>query len=237
LHVAQSKMLDHVSIDRGRLLWREEDELAGHGWQPAPRTIYDRLAPAWWEQRGRLTQRLTNRNHANAPGVDERLDNWGYHALPANAYNAAERRNFLDIARGTIEPFMGKWSPEGPPVEILRMTLELCRRERIAALLVMSPEGPAAQSWYSAEAKSRVREFLDRFPASEGCPLVDAWNWLSEDDFLDSHHPDCNGATKYSARLTREFLLPRFRADSDGHGLPGPFLTTSAPRSEAKAGP
>lgn len=89
-----------------------------------------------------------------------------------------------------------------------RELLSLCRDQRISVVLIMSPEGKQFQSWYSPEARARVDRYADRLHREFGVPVVDARNWLADDDFSDSHHVLLRGARAFTERLGREVLAP-----------------------------
>jgi hypothetical protein len=86
--------------------------------------------------------------------------------------------------------------------------LDLCRRRGIPVVLVLSPEGPLFQSWYSPEARALVDGYCAAVSREYGAPLIDARDWLDEADFLDSHHVATRGAEKFTRRLGREVLQP-----------------------------
>jgi hypothetical protein len=220
-------------IDPRRLLPREEEAVVPHGWLPAARTPWDRLAPAWFECREQIMR--TARGGWLPPDTmpSYPLDAWGHFADSWDANDLDRRRNALEKSRERFKPLLDDWAPDGPAVAMLRLLLEFCRRDGLRVALVMLPEGPAAQSWYADQAKARVRQFLDHFPAQEGIPLVDAWNWLDEADFSDSHHQTSDGAAKFSARLARDFLIP-WQRGSGGPDSQSPFVTTSSPRTRIK---
>lgn len=90
----------------------------------------------------------------------------------------------------------------------MREILRTCQAHQINLVLLLTPEGPAFRSWYSAAAeetfKAYCRELLDEFPV----PLLSARDWLQEEDFIDSHHVILPGAHKFTRRLAQEVLVP-----------------------------
>jgi hypothetical protein len=220
---------EHEFVDPKRLLAQETAELAPYGWQPAKSEGWDRIAPSWYEFRETCTRGLADHWSPAGPQANVPVDAWGYSANWMRAGEAARRLGHHKARKGFEDAF-SEWEAGGAPIEIFRLLLARCRREQIPVALAMMPEGPSAQGWYPADARARVRAFLDAFPASEDVPLIDAWSWLDDDDFSDGHHANLEGATKFSTRIVREYLLPWFRGDSEPHGKRTPFLTTSLPR-------
>jgi hypothetical protein len=90
----------------------------------------------------------------------------------------------------------------------LRELLDLCRAEGIPVVLLLSPEGPAFQSWYSPHARRLLDQYCTARAREYQVPLMDARSWLDERDFLDSHHVCLPGAENFTLRLGTEVLGP-----------------------------
>lgn len=67
--------------------------------------------------------------------------------------------------------------------------IETCRACGVIPVMVLSPEGPVFQSYYGPESWARFLTDLERRAAETGVRLINARNWLTEDQFYDSHHP------------------------------------------------
>src|SRR5262249_48664845 len=97
----------------------------------------------------------------------------------------------------------------GPGCEALRELLRFLARERIASVLVVTPEGPELRSWYAPENLARVDAFLAGLARELAVPLVNAREWIAgAERFQDSHHLDPEGAAAFTDRLEREVLEP-----------------------------
>jgi hypothetical protein len=106
----------------------------------------------------------------------------------------------------------------GPCPIALRRLLETCRRGRIAAALVLLPEGSEFRNWYPAATLKQVRAFLADLQRDFRIPVIDAREWIEDDAFSDAHHLLPAGATQFSLRLGREFLLRFFQHPGEtGH--------------------
>jgi hypothetical protein len=90
----------------------------------------------------------------------------------------------------------------------MRDLAELCQREHIELVLLLTPEGPTFQSWCSAESRRRYDDYCAGFCREFRIPLVDARDWMKEEDFVDSHHLLLPGAEKFTRRLGRDVLEP-----------------------------
>src|SRR5262249_45118733 len=100
---------------------------------------------------------------------------------------------------------------EESSVQAMRDMLKLCRRKKIAVVLVALPEGPDFRSWYSPAARSKWRGVLDGLRQEFGVPVVDAREWSLEDDFADGFHLNWNGAAAFTRRLGRDVIEPLLR--------------------------
>jgi hypothetical protein len=229
-HSLGSELQDIAWFDPNRLLDGEAQDLAPFGLVRPSRSLWDRVVPTWYGGREFLTRPTCNGlppNTAHFP----RTDAWGH--WPLNRQTAETRARNFKKTRDDYAPILQNWSP-GRGIAVLQLLLNRCHNDGIPVLLVMTPEAPSMRSWYSADAKKRVQEFVDHRGAGPDWPFIDAWTWLEEDDFEDSHHANVDGARKFSNRLTQEFLIPRFRDGSnerDKRAPERPFLTTSNPSS------
>ena len=95
------------------------------------------------------------------------------------------------------------------------------QRDGVQVVLVVMPEGSEFRSWYKPGDFGQVWELLDKMRAELGIQVIDAHEWLAEDDFLDSHHPNPPGGAKFTARLG-EYLVPLLHGRSDSAGGNGP---------------
>ena len=121
----------------------------------------------------------------------------------------------LEQRKGAIaSTFFGykdKWTHfrlGGPHTEGLRELLTLCRKENLPARLVLSPEGKVFQSWYPPGVWEEISTYLRSLCSEFGAPLIDAHNWMREEEFMDSHHLLPTAAKRYTDQLGREGILP-----------------------------
>jgi hypothetical protein len=167
---------------------------------------HERWLMPWHTHRVALLNRiapklLPHELRANwATGADET----GWVALarpPQTPKSVAKTRqlfgaNFVDFRLG------------GPSCEALVETLEFCRREGIACVVVALPEGSDVRSWYSPEMQREVNQFLTKLATEHSVPVIDARDWIRDDDFADSNHLRAAGAEAFSRRFHQD-ELPR----------------------------
>lgn len=94
----------------------------------------------------------------------------------------------------------------------LRDTLREAADHGIRVVLLRSPEGQTFRSWYNPNRLAEFDRFVRDTAAEFGVPIIDAREWLDDDDFSDSHHTLRGGAAKFTPRLSREvrqILAPR----------------------------
>jgi hypothetical protein len=209
------------------LLEREERELAPFGWAGTPQTFWSRVAPTWFKAREFLSRRVRPEWFPSNAEVFPNTDAWGH--LPLYHQTPEARARALKRVKEEFTPRVKDWTPAGRTTGALKLLLDRCQKERVSVTLVRPPEGPSMQSWYSADSKKRIQEFLDTLQPIDGRSLIDAWTWLDEEDFEDAHHPNIDGTKKFTDRITKEWLIPRYRG-SNHRGPERPFLTTSSKR-------
>jgi hypothetical protein len=99
----------------------------------------------------------------------------------------------------------------GSGCDALRELLAACRRDGVPAALVVMPEGPVFRSWYAPETWKWIQAWLEQVAHENGAALINAREWIAEDEFMDSHHLLPRGADRFSERLGREYILPLVR--------------------------
>lgn len=98
--------------------------------------------------------------------------------------------------------------------QALRELVELCRREGIDVVLVVSPESSEFRQWYHPTAQKELAAYLADFRISQEIPLIDARAWLPDAEFVDGHHANGAGAVRFTQRLARKVLEPLIKGSS-----------------------
>jgi hypothetical protein len=143
----------------------------------------------------------------NRPGTAERPaylphDRWGWR-LP-EPLTPELLAGVRGVAHTMYPESLRRFRLGAGPAQALRDLLELCRREQIPAVLVLTPEGSAFRGWYSPAARDGPRRLLAELHAAYGVRVIDATEWLPDEDFLDGHHVTPAGAAAYTERLLAE---------------------------------
>jgi hypothetical protein len=134
------------------------------------------------------------------------IDDSGSVEPPAYLASAAQRAAALEKARVEYADYLTDFHLGGPPCQALRESLELCRKENIPVALVLMPEGTQFRSWYQAEDWKRIEQFLADLSHEFAAPVINAREWIADEDFIDSHHLRSSGAVKFTDRLGRDVL-------------------------------
>jgi hypothetical protein len=157
--------------------------------------IVSRFKPSWlsWKERHDFFQAC---------------DASGWVNPPVQMTTPEQRRKATDYARKEYGFCLEDFHLGGPACKALREILELGKRENIKVAFVLMPEGSEFRSWYTTSVWNQVERFLAEMHSSFGVTIVNAREWVSDDDFTDSHHLLPSGATFFSKRLGREALPP-----------------------------
>ena len=201
-------------LDDMRHTWWEDWPVPWYGHRFS---ILSRLVPAW------LPMRLRR-------GWGGDVDDWGEVAFNMDPLTPERYRQGVEQAHREYSAYLDHFRLCGSAPEALRDMLDLCRHEHIPAALVMMPEGAEFRSWYPPPAWRRINGFLHELSRSYAVPLVNAREWMAEEDFSDSHHLTSAGALKFTERLARQALPPviaqiqtqvALRRSNPAHPCPG----------------
>ncbi len=159
-------------------------------------SLMSRYRPNWltWEQRkdGFWTQ--TDR------------DGWYAHQIAT----AANHSLSLDSARQSYRPLLQSYLVNPLQDRALRETLAYAKGEKIPVAVLLMPEGPIFQSWYSEETRNRINGYLAELRETYSVPVIDGRSWIPDESFFaDSHHLTPDGATRFTRRFADE-VLPLF---------------------------
>lgn len=114
------------------------------------------------------------------------------------------REKRLDAQRHMIGKNLKNLHARPGALKALADSMTLCRDNGIELILLRTPEGPIVQSWYDPEKLAAFDRWIEDLAKQNDVRIVDARDWLAEDDFKDSHHPTRAGAEKFTERLIRE---------------------------------
>jgi hypothetical protein len=137
------------------------------------------------------------------------IDPSGWRPLPSPDHSSARRRYFTDRTHREYHYYLEGFRLGGPNPPAMRELLDVCRQQSIPVILVLMPEGSEFRSWYSPSCDLQMEEFLTELRREFGVAVVNAREWLPDEEFADSHHPFPEGATHFSERLAREVIQPR----------------------------
>jgi hypothetical protein len=135
-------------------------------------------------------------------------DDWGWQEPTAVQVDADFRAAAMENTRRVYGPVLARETLSGPGCRALRDTLELCRRERIPTVLLWMPETSVLRSLYNPTGLARLRAFLAEVSRDYATPLVDAREWMPDEQYLDGLHLLLGGALAFTDRLSREVVAP-----------------------------
>lgn len=143
-----------------------------------------------------------------AAGFEERLPPMsarGWSPAPKYEVSSDERERRFVLARGTYGWLLNDFAIHPANDRAFRMILDTCRERGIGAALFTMPESPRFRAWYSAEARTRIREWLRTVSEGYQVPVFDTSEWLSDEAaFLDGHHLQRAAAERFSERFNCE---------------------------------
>ena len=89
-----------------------------------------------------------------------------------------------------------------------RDLLRSCRGSGVGVVVVRTPESSAFRAAYQPEALATLAAYQAELTREFGVRVIDAREWLPDEEFEDGHHPLLNGQKRFTRRLYREVLVP-----------------------------
>lgn len=151
-----------------------------------------RYRPNWltWEER--------------KDGFWKSTDSTGWYphrSIPGKQDEARER------ARNAFQSSLESFQIDSTQDRALREMVELAQGRNLPIVLLLMPEGPSFQSWYSPASKLRLDAYLNELSREYSIRVIDARNWVGfEEAFVDGHHLTPDGAIIFSRRFAEEVL-------------------------------
>jgi hypothetical protein len=174
------------------------------------------LRPAWWQSflvpaYGHRQAVLTCCARGLLPYADrlptwEDMDDHGW--IPREVDDPERHRAALAAMRAALGPQLGRFQARPGPLRALTELLALLHRQHVPAVLVVMPEGPLFRSLYRPGSDTALLQRFAALARQYHTPLVNARSWLTEEQFVDSHHANRLGAAVLTERLGREALVP-----------------------------
>jgi hypothetical protein len=142
----------------------------------------------------------------------DRIDASGWTLMPFVRQSPESYERGVEHARKTYADSFVHFRLGGTGAQALRALLDRCRQEGLAAALVLMPEGTDFRAFYTPEAWGQIHGFLDGLSNEYHVPLINAREWVDDENFVDSHHVTTAGAMEFSDRLGREWIGPFLQA-------------------------
>jgi hypothetical protein len=186
-------------------LWRDDlpllERYGASG--PALRTDWWTARPVpWYAHRFAILSRLLPQLLPDALRQDW---SWGCDAAgwvrAEGGPTPEQRRAGEERARTEYTDLLADFRPGGAGCRALRELLDVCRRERIPAALVLLPEATGFRAMYPPQARARTDALLAGLGRDYGVAVIDARAWVPDDGFWDSHHLGAAGAAAFTERL------------------------------------
>ncbi|HEY7326364.1 MAG TPA: SGNH/GDSL hydrolase family protein [Gemmataceae bacterium] len=128
-----------------------------------------------------------------------------YRRIPADrAAQLREVEKGLIVAAPLLNPL--RISPDYD--RAMRELLDECRAANIKTALFLMPEHSACRGWYTSRTKALVGGYLRQMSQDHQVPVIDARDWLPDEDFADFCHMMPEGAGPFSERFARDVMHP-----------------------------
>jgi hypothetical protein len=183
-------------------------ERYGLGGKQMRRDWYTSLLVPWYSQRFNLLSRVMP---AWLPWQLRKdwflhIDDSGWIASPQVVATPDMHRRAVKRTQEEYAPMLANARLEGHACQALRDILDLCRHEGIRTALVLMPEGTEFRQLYTPPMWQQIQAYLDGLRREYQTPLINARQWIADEDFADSHHLLPRGGAAFTERLGGEVL-------------------------------
>ncbi|HKI30915.1 MAG TPA: hypothetical protein VKA46_03545 [Gemmataceae bacterium] len=179
--------------------------------RPLRQWLKGRVPSVWHREKLRRALPLDPPSWAATDRICDTLDDYGWLCHSEDEVTPEKQRFTSD---GAFRQYGAAWGEfrlaEGPSRALADM-LTWCRQRGIPVALLLMPEGPSFRAHYAPSMRAGIDAHLRALQQRCGVPLIDAREWLPEEDFWDSHHLLPRGAVAFTARFEHEALAPLLR--------------------------
>ncbi len=145
---------------------------------------------------------LAMNQHANVPWRE--LDRWGWlPGMDVRPDDVETRRLFLDHYRPDYRRQFAGHAIHPDSDRALREAVSFARAQGARVGFFYLPESSEFQSWYPPAVERAAREHLTKLVDEFRVPVINARNWMTEDQLADGHHLSRTGAGAFAARFGR----------------------------------
>jgi hypothetical protein len=141
------------------------------------------------------------------------LDPYGWRPFPRDCASEQERVFWSRNDYNLFGQYLRSFSVAPVQDRALRDLIDLCRGEGIEVTIYLMPESSVFRAFYSATSEATLAAYLQELRKQLGVPVVDAREWVADDDFGDRHHLLPRGAQAFTRRFIAEVVGPRLRGD------------------------
>lgn len=161
-----------------------------------------RMAP-WYGFRWAVHEHVRGEHYLLRPFDQSRrpIDPWGWRLL-RDLPDAPEARMFRwACAYRMYGETLHNFHIGPKPAKALSDVIDRCRREKIPVAMVLMPVTQQFKDLYCLEGQAELDNYIAQLRLRYKLDIIDATDWLDEEDFDDGHHAMISGAEKFTTRL------------------------------------
>jgi hypothetical protein len=132
----------------------------------------------------------------------------GFGWLPAPVPDPEMLRIATAIYTESAREVLGDFRVSPVADAALRDLLGTCSRLGVRTTVVLLPEHSAVRACYPPATQAAVKAYLMELTREYGVPVIDARDWVRDDDFFDSRHTLPHAAAPFTEHFGREVLRP-----------------------------
>lgn len=165
-----------------------------------------RLAP-WYGYRWWIHEHLEGLHSCPEREFDQSrrpIDPFGWRLLRVLPNTAGAHAVRWAIAYNMYGQTLKHFQVGAKPAQALHDLFDCCRREKIPVALVLPPVSKAFRDLFCPEGQAEIDNYVADLKSRYNLEIIDATDWLEDEDFDDGHHTMLQGASKFTTRLIPE---------------------------------
>jgi hypothetical protein len=168
---------------------------------PDPYHAWEGKIVPWYTQRAELTHAVSPKLLREPRRFYAPFDDHGFNGIDPSRRSAQIFEIGMGYSRRDYAEALRHFRLGGVSCGALRDELAFCRDHHIQTMLILLPEASEFRSWYVPETRAQLTGFLRELQRDFGVAVIDASDWIDDEQNLDGHHLLTTGAADLADRI------------------------------------
>ncbi|MBI3861462.1 MAG: hypothetical protein HY290_06160 [Planctomycetia bacterium] len=164
--------------------------------------LFNHLAPSWLEPANQMDHQW------------RQMDDWGWVNQPMYESRGVDPQRLqgeMDVSRPVLEQFQLPATAD----RAFRDIIDTCRGNQIAVAIIITPAASPIRGLYRPEALARQTAYLKDLEVCCGATLIDASDWVPDEEFFEGCHLTHAGSSTFARRFHERVVQPMLAGERD----------------------